>query len=88
MHGAFLFCLVYIAKTKALISCAVNRAVVIAQLFCAFVFAHAKIESFYFAAHFTQWFTLFVKLVFFYFAAHFTKVYTICETGFYSRCAS
>ena len=58
VHGAFLFCLVYIAKTKALISCAVNRAVVIAQLFCAVVFAHAKIGSFYVAAHFTQVYTV------------------------------
>ena len=34
-------CSVYVAKTKALISCAV-----IAQLICAFVFAHAKKQVF------------------------------------------
>ena len=39
-------CTNQVAKTKALISCAVN-----AQLICAFVFAYAKIRGFHYAAH-------------------------------------
>ena len=40
-------CIIYLAKSKALISCAVT-----AQLICAFVFAYAKISFSHVAAYF------------------------------------